>query len=43
MIDYNYSVVTPDKENQKPIDWADAMNQTLCVRYVLCLERVVRK
>ena len=34
MIDHNYSVSTPDKENQKPIDWADAMGQTLCVRYM---------
>ncbi|CAI8008220.1 Synphilin-1 [Geodia barretti] len=38
MIDYNYSVITPDKENQKPIDWADAMNQTLCVRYLFMHE-----
>ena len=27
-----------DRENQKPVDWADAMGQNICVRYLMMYE-----
>ena len=38
LIDHGYSVVHPDRENQKPLDWADAMGQTLPVHYLMMFE-----
>ena len=37
-MDYGYSAVLPDQENQKPLDWADATGQILCVRYLMMYE-----
>lgn len=38
LIDLNYSVTQADQEGQKPLDWADHMNQTVCVRYLMMYE-----
>lgn len=38
LIDMNYSVTHADREGQKPLDWADHMNQTVCVRYLVMYE-----
>ncbi len=38
LMDYGYSVVHTDRENQKPLDWADAMGQNICVRYLMMYE-----
>ena len=27
-----------DRENQRPVDWADAMGQNICVRYLMMYE-----
>jgi len=31
-------VTQADREGQKPLDWADHMNQTVCVRYLMMYE-----
>ncbi|XP_064400908.1 uncharacterized protein LOC135347019 [Halichondria panicea] len=31
-------MVHTDRENQKPVDWADAMGQNICVRYLMMYE-----
>ena len=38
LMDHGYSVVHADQDGQKPLDWADAMNQTVCVRYLMMYE-----
>jgi len=37
-MDHGYSVVLPDDKNQKPLNWADAKGQMLCVRYLMMYE-----
>ena len=39
-MDFGYSMVHTDRENQKPVDWADAMGQNtcICVRYLMMYE-----
>ena len=38
LMDFGYSMVHTDRENQKPVDWADAMGQNICVRYLMMYE-----
>ncbi|XP_064407576.1 uncharacterized protein LOC135352328 isoform X3 [Halichondria panicea] len=37
-MDFGYSMVHTDRENQKPVDWADAMGQNICVLYLMMYE-----
>eukprot|EP00731_Ephydatia_muelleri_P000789 Em0001g789a len=38
LMNYGYSVILPDREGQKPSDWADAMGQAICTRYLIMVE-----
>ena len=38
LMDFGYSMVHTDRENKKPVDWADAMDQNICVRYLMMYE-----
>lgn len=38
LMNYGYSAILPDREGQKPSDWADAMGQAICTRYLIMVE-----
>ena len=38
LLRHGYTVTSPDQENQKPLDWADAMNEIVCVHYLTMVE-----
>lgn len=39
LMDRGYSIIHADKDNnQRPLDWADAMGQYICVRFLIMYE-----
>ena len=38
LLDRGYSILHADKDSQRPLDWADAMGQYICVRFLIMYE-----